>query len=100
MSRLPSLKHGRWATIPVVRVAQLEQVVDLPDELLVPWQLLQQHFGCESHSGNVTSNILLNFDDSGAYIFRINPQLSHTIRSTEENFFRIFRDVELHVGAT
>ncbi|KJZ69461.1 hypothetical protein HIM_11144 [Hirsutella minnesotensis 3608] len=55
------LRHAyRWATIPVVRVAQAETVVEFPRELHVPWQYLQRIFGCTAESGNNTSNVLHN----------------------------------------
>lgn len=48
-----SSRHAfRWATIPAVKIAQLEKEVDLPLELVQPWELLQRHFGCVSESGN------------------------------------------------
>lgn len=85
----------RWATIPVVRVAQLEKVVDLPPQLTRPWTCLQRSFGCESESGNNTSNLVLNFDLQERYVFPINRGLSQAILAAEEAFARIFRDVEV-----
>ena len=85
----------RWATIPVVRVAQLEKVVDLPPELSRPWDHLQRYFGCASESGNNTSNLVLNFDEHESHVFQINTGLSHSVLSAEEAFARIFRDVEV-----
>lgn len=85
----------RWATVPVVRVAQLEKVVDLPLELSLPWNHLQRHFGCRSSAGNNSSNLVLNFDVHENHIFQINTGLSHSIISAEEAFARIFRDVEI-----
>jgi hypothetical protein len=50
---IASCRHAyRWATVPVVQVAQLEKEVDLPMELREPWVYLQRHFGCVSESGN------------------------------------------------
>lgn len=85
----------RWATMPVVKVAQLEEVIDIPPELNVPWTYLQRHFGCTSESGNNTSNLILNFDLYGNHVFQINTGLSHSIRSAEESFARIFFEVEI-----
>lgn len=90
----------RWATIPVVRVAQLETVVDLPKELAEPWTYLQRHFGCTSQSGNNTSNLVLNFDVKGRYVFKINTGMSRMVLLAEEAFARIFYDVELLVSLT
>ena len=85
----------RWATIPVVRLAQLERTVWLPPSLHLPWTYLQRHFGLTSESGNNMSNLVLNFTPSGAYALQINTGLSPTITSSEESFARIFHDVEL-----
>ncbi|KFA64304.1 hypothetical protein S40285_10373 [Stachybotrys chlorohalonatus IBT 40285] len=84
----------RWSAIPVVRVAQLETVVDLPVQIIEPWTYLQSHFGCTSESGNSMSNLVLNFDFSGAYVHKINVGLSHTIMSSEEAFSRVFHELE------
>ncbi|KAI1381467.1 hypothetical protein F4677DRAFT_126953 [Hypoxylon crocopeplum] len=93
---IASSRHAyRWATIPVVRVAQLEQCVDLPVELVEPWEYLQRHFGCASQSGNNTSNLVLNFDVNGQHTYKINTGMSETITSGEEAFGRIFYDVEM-----
>jgi hypothetical protein len=84
----------RWAIIPVVKVAQLEKSVDLPLELVEPWTYLQRHFGCRSDSGNMTSNMTLNFDANEEYVHRINANLTQTIMDSEEAFSRIMREVE------
>lgn len=50
---IASSRHAyRWATIPIVKVAQLEKEVDIPIELVEPWVLMQRHFGCTSEAGN------------------------------------------------
>ncbi|KAI9150556.1 hypothetical protein HJFPF1_10329 [Paramyrothecium foliicola] len=84
----------RWGTIPVVKVAQMEKVVDLPAELNEPWVYLQRHYGCNSQSGNNTSNFLHNFNTEGDLMFRINVNLSETIQRAEEAFSRIFSEIE------
>ena len=85
----------RWAIVPVVRVAQLEKNIRLPPSLDLPWTYMQRHFGLTSPSGNDTSNIILNFSPSAAYILRINTGLSDTITRSEESFARIFHEVEV-----
>ncbi|KAK9416725.1 putative indoleamine 2,3-dioxygenase [Seiridium unicorne] len=104
-----SCRHAyRWATIPVVKIAQLETVLELPAELAEPWNYLQDHFGCASQSGNNTSSILLYFDPNGQHIYKINTGMPSTVTSGEEAFSRIFHDIEvmalpiyyLMVGAT
>lgn len=68
----------RWGVVPVVKVAQLEQFVELPPELVQPWTFLQRHFGCTSSAGNLMANMVLNFhcDALGTGpIFRINTSI-------------------------
>lgn len=98
---IASSRHAyRWATIPVVKVAQLETVVDMPAELDEPWTYLQRHYGCDSPSGNNTSNLLLNFGTDGEHAFKINTGMPESITSSEEAFARIFYNVELLVSKT
>ncbi|KAI1132502.1 hypothetical protein F5Y10DRAFT_231277 [Nemania abortiva] len=84
----------RWALMPVVKVAQLEDTVDLPAELSLPWPYLQQYFGFAADSGNHTSNVLLNFDEDGVRAFTFNSTLPLEIQSTEEAFFKLLHDTE------
>ncbi|KAK5652313.1 hypothetical protein OQA88_10663 [Cercophora sp. LCS_1] len=91
--------EGRWGTSPAVKLAQLEKFVDLPEELIVPWEAMQRHFGLASDSGNVHSSLLLNFSSTSStdtYALRINPMLSHPIQQTELEFATIFRALESH----
>ncbi|EAQ90289.1 hypothetical protein CHGG_02224 [Chaetomium globosum CBS 148.51] len=85
----------RWATIPVVRLAQLEKTLPLPQELSLPWSYLQSHFGLCSESGNNTSNLVLNFTPSDTYALQINPGLSQRVTTSEEAFARVFHEVEV-----
>ncbi|KAI9164170.1 hypothetical protein HJFPF1_05810 [Paramyrothecium foliicola] len=85
---------SRWSIIPVVKVAQLEVSVDLPAQLVEPWNYLQRYFGCTSQSGNNMSNIVLNFDCDGNYVNHINIGLPELIVSSEETFARVFYEVE------
>jgi hypothetical protein len=87
----------RWGTIPVVRAAQLEKEVNLPIELVEPWEYLQRYFGCASQSGNNTSSLVLNFDEKGRYVYKINEGLSESVTTSEEAFARIFYEVEILV---
>ncbi|KAA8627102.1 hypothetical protein TUN199_03420 [Pyrenophora tritici-repentis] len=90
-----SSRHAyRWATIPVVKVAQLEKEIKLPIELVEPWQSLQRHFGCPSDAGNVTCNQLLNFDKAGTHIHKINTGMAPQVLSGEVAFSQIFYDME------
>lgn len=92
-----NLKFLRWATIPVVKVAQLEKVVDFPEELNAPWQYLQRNFGLTAESGNNTANVLHNFNEKGERIYKINVGMSDLITSSEEVFFRMFYNLEILV---
>lgn len=79
-------------------MAQQEKTVDLPRELEVPWPYLQRHFGVTADCGNNTANVLLNFDERENRVYRINVGLGDPVASSEETFFRIFRDVEIIVS--
>ncbi|KAL2269757.1 hypothetical protein VTJ83DRAFT_1941 [Remersonia thermophila] len=85
----------RWATIPVVKVAQLETIVEFPRELEVPWTYLQRMFGVTADSGNNTANVLHNFDLQGERVYKINVAMKDLIRESEEIFFRMFLDLEI-----
>ncbi|KAL8786293.1 MAG: hypothetical protein Q9213_002888 [Squamulea squamosa] len=85
----------RWGTIPVVKVAQLEKIVEFPHALNVPWPYLQRSFGVEADSGNNTANVLHNFNEKGERIYKINIGMSDVITSSEEIFFRMFYDLEV-----
>lgn len=87
----------RWATIPVVKVAQLEKTVEFPPELVAPWPYLQRNFGVTADSGNNTANVLLNFNERGERVYKINVGMSDRIRSSEEVFFRMFYNLEVLV---
>ncbi|KAK4221413.1 hypothetical protein QBC38DRAFT_377177 [Podospora fimiseda] len=84
----------RWASIPVVSLAQREDALPLPRELVVPWNKMQAHFQLASDSGNNMSNLVLNFNNSGEYQYKINTGLSQKIVSSEGEFTKIFYEVE------
>lgn len=87
----------RWGAIPVVRAAQVEKQVDLPVELVEPWESMQRHFGCASDAGNNMALIVLNFDPAGRHVYKINEGLDDVVLKSEEAFARIFHEVELLV---
>ncbi|KAI0435413.1 hypothetical protein F5Y09DRAFT_349615 [Xylaria sp. FL1042] len=80
--------------MPVVKVVQLEDTVDLPPELNLPWPYLQRYFGFAADSGNHTSNVLLNFNEDGVRAFTFDSTLPMDIQSTEEAFFKLLYDIE------
>lgn len=103
-----------------MKVAQLEKEVNLPEELTVPWILMQQHFGCASEAGNnsvylpvsllvaykfhmsrradfqlTASNIVLKFNTRGEYVYDINAGMAPEVLAAEVAFARIFYDIEV-----
>ena len=90
----PQKNDNRWASVPVVAIAQLETSLPLPAQLVVPWNRMQSHFCLASDSGNNMSNLVLNFSPSGEYVYKINSGLSQRITSSEEEFSRIFVEIE------
>lgn len=88
---------ARWASNPVVRVAQQETTVDMPPELDIPWAYLQRLVGCYADSGNHTTNVLLSFDASGHRRLRTTFGIDQSIMSTEDNFFSLFYNWETNV---
>jgi hypothetical protein len=88
------LSHHRWATIPVVKVAQKEKFIDLPPELELPWSFLRRHYGITSQGGNVTSNYFYNFDARENIVYQINCCNTETIRSAEYHFAHMFPVME------
>lgn len=89
----------RWATIPVVKVAQEEKFINLPPELELPWPFLRRHYGVTSQGGNVMSNFFYNFDKEDRLVYEINCGMSEVIRSAEYNFAHIFPQMESLVCA-
>ncbi|KAK3934526.1 hypothetical protein QBC46DRAFT_75957 [Diplogelasinospora grovesii] len=71
-----------------------EKSVDLPPALVMPWEYLQRRFGLSSQSGNNMSNIVLNHDEHGRHIFKINAGLSDSVLRSEEAFSGIFYNCE------
>lgn len=89
--------NNRWASNPIVRVAQLETVIDMPPELDIPWKSLQNLAGFYAESGNHTTNVLLSFDSCGRRRLRTTCGVDKHIMTTEDNFFALFYNYELNV---
>lgn len=83
-----------WGTIPIVKLAQEEQVLDFPEQLNLPWEYLKRQFGVTSPGGNVTSNYLCNFDKKAQIVYPINPDMSDTIKLAEYHFGHVFPAME------
>ncbi|KAJ5903316.1 hypothetical protein N7504_005699 [Penicillium tannophilum] len=84
----------RWGTIPVVKVAQEEKLIDFPPELDLPWNFIRRRYNIKSQGGNVTSNYLCNFGKEGQLVYEINSGMAENIRSAEYNFAHIFVAME------
>jgi hypothetical protein len=84
----------RWATIPVVKAAQLDKLISFPPELDIPWSHLQKRYGVTSAGGNVTSNYFCNFTADGTLVYEINHGMSDLIKTAEYNFAHIFPAME------
>ncbi|GES61221.1 indoleamine 23-dioxygenase protein [Aspergillus terreus] len=69
----------RWATIPVVRAAQVDKLISFPAELDIPWKHLQKRYGVTSAGGNVTSNYFCNFTSDGTLSL---PIYKHIVAAT------------------
>ena len=91
---LHSLSTFRWGTIPVVKLAQKEKLIDLPLELELPWPFLHRRFGTTSQGGNLTSNFFCNFDKEEQIIYEINCGMPEIIKSAEYHFAHVFPVME------
>ena len=76
----------RWGTIPIVRIAQEEKIVNFPSELDIPWSYLRQRYGLKSQGGNAMSNFYCKYDRLGRLVYHINSGMSEKILSAEYNF--------------
>ena len=88
----------RWATNPVVKVAQEEKQISFPLEIDMPWSFIQRRFDITSPSGNIMANAVCNLDTHGKVVYPVNEGMSDTVRSTELAWSRIFYDSEVMVG--
>lgn len=80
-----------------MKVAQAEEFLTFPQELDAPWEHLQRSFGLTSTGGNITSNVLLNVNERGERVFKINMLMSEVVQSSEDAFYLMFHGVELAV---
>ncbi|KAL2867572.1 uncharacterized protein BJX67DRAFT_371908 [Aspergillus lucknowensis] len=95
-SCIACLRHAyRWATNPVVKVAQEEKQLQFPVELDMPWLYIQRRFDITSPSGNIMANTVCNLDLSGQVVYPVNEGMSDAVRSTELAWSRIFYDSEV-----
>jgi hypothetical protein len=90
--------RSRWGTIPIVKAAQEEKIIDIPVELEIPWRYLCRHFGLYSQGGNVTSNYFCNFNDRDQIVYQINEDMSEVTRTAEYHFGHVFPAIEKAVS--
>jgi hypothetical protein len=93
-----SSNDPRWATIPIVKIAQQERIVNFPPELDIVWEFLQLRYGISSPGGNITSNYYCNYDRNGNLVYSFNARMPREIQSTEYHFGRMFPAMESLVG--
>ncbi|RAL64346.1 hypothetical protein DID88_001822 [Monilinia fructigena] len=84
----------RWGTIPIVKLAQEEKVIDFPACLDLAWPYLKRRYGVTSQGGNVASNYLCNFDARDQIVYPINPGMDELIQSAEYHFGHVFPHIE------
>ncbi|QSZ32491.1 hypothetical protein DSL72_002069 [Monilinia vaccinii-corymbosi] len=84
----------RWGTIPVVKLAQQERVIEFPACLDLAWSYLKRRYGATSQGGNIASNYLCNFDERGQIAYPINLGMDELIQSAEYNFGHVFHHME------
>lgn len=89
--------YFRWATVPIVKVAQEEKFVDLPSELDVPWTFLRRRYGIESQGGDLMSNFFCNFDAKNRLVYQVNAGMPEPIPSAEYALGTGFAETEREV---
>ncbi|KAL4796068.1 hypothetical protein BDV19DRAFT_388492 [Aspergillus venezuelensis] len=71
---ISNLRHAyRWGVIPVVRIAQEENIIAFPDELILPWVYISQRYGTTSQGGNLMTNYFCNFDAQDRVVYPALP---------------------------
>lgn len=91
------IAQSRWGTIPIVRIAQEEKIINFPFELDTPWAYLRQMYGLNSQGGSAMSNFYCNFDRLGKLVYHINSGMSEKILSAECSFVHSFIESEKQV---
>jgi hypothetical protein len=81
-----------------VKAAQVEQFIDIPPQLELPWRYLCRHFGLYSQGGNVTSNYFCNVNDQDRLVYPININMSEVIKTAEYHFGYVFPAIEKAVS--
>lgn len=87
----------RWGVAPIVREAQNELSLDFPEQLDVPWSILQRHFGVTSSGGNLTSNIFYAVNERKEMEYSCTVGMSEDHRRTEQINALLFYNLEERV---
>lgn len=78
----------------MIEIAQNEKIIDFPPELVIPWQILQNHYGVTSLAGTLLSNCFSNFSEADALVYKVNYNVSEEITTTEFYFSYVFFEIE------
>ncbi|EOD50284.1 putative 15-hydroxyprostaglandin dehydrogenase (nad(+)) protein [Neofusicoccum parvum UCRNP2] len=84
----------RWATIPAVKVAQLEKTIEYPSALIFPWPFFNRYYGFDSLAGNVMSNFIYNWKPGHGIVYKINEGRTEEIMRAEFYFTYMFIETE------
>ncbi|KAK9335928.1 hypothetical protein LIPSTDRAFT_61581 [Lipomyces starkeyi NRRL Y-11557] len=71
------LAYWSWGTIPIVRLAKEEQIINLPPELDGPWTYVKGQYGVTSQGRGATSNYTTTMDTSSRSAKRQRPASPH-----------------------
>ncbi|RJE25565.1 hypothetical protein PHISCL_02105 [Aspergillus sclerotialis] len=89
------LRHAfRWGTVPVVKCAQEEKIIDFPSELEIPWAFVCRRYGIKSQGGSIMSNFCCNIDEEGRLVYQVNGSMPKKVSSAEHNFVFSFTETE------
>ncbi|KAJ5370770.1 uncharacterized protein N7496_006862 [Penicillium cataractarum] len=93
---ISALRHAfRWGTVPVVKVAQRDKIIQFPPELDLPWGFIRRRYGITSQGGNVMSNLQCNIDNATRRVaYAINGSMPEPIPSAEYYLIYSFTEPE------
>jgi hypothetical protein len=86
-----------WGVVPIVREAQNETTLQFPEELDVPWAILQQRFGITSPSGSLTSIVYYSVNERKEMEYSCTVGMPEIYRRTERVNAVLFCELEERV---
>lgn len=89
----------RWATNPILKVAQQDKTFEFLLELEIPWNFLCSRYGICFQGGNFMSNHLCDFNVAGEMVYKVNEGMSDTVQFSEYYFIHIFVEMEESVSS-